>query len=101
MDRSKRGKYRLYEEIKEKLNYEYPYKYSVTKSASISVSEIKKIQSNHEEDFSSKPVFNQRRNSIKYFKKPLFIQESQEKNKIRRAERGTIVHLIMQVLDLR
>ena len=33
-------------------------------------------------------------------KKPLFIQESQEKNKITPQERGTIVHLVMEVLNL-
>ena len=84
-----------YEDIKEKLNYEYPYKFSVTKPASISVTEIKKIQNTHEEDF-SQSLFNQRT----VLKKPLFIQETQEKSKISGAERGTIVHLIMQVLDL-
>ena len=84
-----------YEQIKEKLNYEYPYKFSVTKPASISVTEIKKVQNIYEEDF-SQSLFSQRT----VLKKPLFIQESQEKNKITGAERGTIVHLIMQVLDL-
>ena len=84
-----------YNDIKEKLNYEYPYKFSVTKPASISVTEIKKIQNTNEEDF-SQSLFNER--SI--LKKPLFIQETQDKNKISGAERGTIIHLVMQVLDL-
>ena len=33
-------------------------------------------------------------------KRPLFIQESEAKNKINPLERGTIVHLVMEVLDL-
>ena len=82
-----------YDEIKEKLNFEYPYKFSVSKPASISVTEIKKIQNTYEEDFSQN-LFN--KNVI--LKKPLFIQESEDK--ITGAEKGTIVHLIMQVLDL-
>ena len=84
-----------YEEIKEKLNFKYPYMFSVTKPASISVTEIKKVQNTYEEDF-SQSLFVQKQ----ILKKPLFIQESQEKEKITGAERGTIVHLIMQVLDL-
>ena len=80
-------------EIKEKLNFEYPYKCSVSKPASISVTEIKKIQNTYEEDFSQN-LFNKNIN----LKKPLFIQESEDK--ITGAEKGTIIHLIMQVLDL-
>ncbi|WP_297131221.1 helicase-exonuclease AddAB subunit AddA [Terrisporobacter sp.] len=114
------------EEIEEKLNYKYPFKESVKVSASISVSEIKKMQSQHEEDFSeniyedigiyddgegiedeivSEEVLSNDENSEVgvnkiTLKKPLFIQESQEKDKITPQERGTIVHLVMEVLDL-
>ena len=83
------------EEIKETLNYVYPYKESVKVSASISVSEIKKMQSTHEEDY-SKPLYEEKLT----LKRPLFIQESEAKNKISPQERGTIVHLVMEVLDL-
>ena len=83
------------EEIKETLNYVYPYKESVKVSASISVSEIKKMQSTHEEDY-SKPLYEEKLT----LKRPLFIQESESKNKISPQERGTIVHLVMEVLDL-
>ena len=64
-------------------------------SASISVSEIKKMQNQYEEDY-SKPMYEEKIT----LKKPLFIQEIQEKNKISGAERGTIVHLAMEVIDL-
>ena len=84
-----------YNEIKNKLNYEYPYNFSVTKPASISVTEIKKIQNTYEEDL-SQSFFNQKT----VLKRPLFVQENEEKEKIGSAERGTIVHLVMQVLDL-
>ncbi|MCQ7013175.1 hypothetical protein, partial [Clostridioides difficile] len=34
-------------------------------------------------------------------KKPLFIQNEEEREKISGTERGTIVHLVMEVLDLK
>ena len=83
------------EEIREKLNYSYPYKESVKVSASISVSEIKKMQSTHEEDY-SEHMYEEKIT----LKRPLFIQEDEAKNKISPQERGTIVHLVMEVLDL-
>ena len=83
------------EEIKETLNYIYPYKESVKVSASISVSEIKKMQSTHEEDY-SQPLYEEKLT----LKRPLFIKESEAKDKISPQERGTIVHLVMEVLDL-
>lgn len=82
-------------EISAKLNYIYPYKESVKVSASISVSEIKKMQSIHEEDY-SQSMYEEKMT----LKRPLFIQESEAKNKISPQERGTIVHLIMEVIDL-
>ncbi|RDY25964.1 helicase-exonuclease AddAB subunit AddA [Romboutsia weinsteinii] len=84
-----------YNDIKDKLDYKYPYEVSVNKPSSISVTEIKKIQNNHEEDY-SKEIFNTKVN----LKKPLFLQKIEEKDKISAAERGTIVHLIMEILDL-
>ena len=82
-------------DIKEKLNYHYPYEESVKVSASISVSEIKKMQSTHEEDY-SKHMYEEKTT----LKRPLFIQENEAKDKISPQERGTIVHLVMEVLDL-
>lgn len=83
-----------YDNIKEKLDYIYPYEASITKPASISVTEIKKIQNNYEEEY-TKDIFN---NQVS-LKKPLFMQESEVSEKITGAERGTIVHLAMEVLD--
>ena len=53
------------------------------------------MQNQYEEDY-SKPMFEDKIT----LKKPLFIQETQEKTKITGAERGTIVHLAMEALDL-
>ncbi|HSQ87548.1 helicase-exonuclease AddAB subunit AddA [Romboutsia sp.] len=84
-----------YEVIKEKLDFNYPYKACVTKPASISVTEIKKIQNTHEDDEFTQQIFN---NQIT-LKKPLFMQESENKDKITGAQKGTIVHLAMEILD--
>ncbi len=83
------------DEITHRLQYSYPYNESVKVSSSISVSEIKKIQNTHEEDY-SKPLYEE---SVT-LKRPLFIQEDESKSKINALERGTIVHLVMEVLDL-
>ncbi|MDB8791179.1 helicase-exonuclease AddAB subunit AddA [Romboutsia sp. 1001216sp1] len=80
--------------IKEKLDFKYPYEACVTKPASISVTEIKKIQNTHEEDFSQEVFSNQIT-----LKKPIFMQEEEDIEKITGAERGTIVHLVMQIID--
>ncbi|HBE9435582.1 ATP-dependent nuclease subunit A (ATP-dependent helicase addA) [Clostridioides difficile] len=85
-----------YNEIEEKLNYIYPYEFSTRKPATISVTEIKKIQNNYEEELIN-TIFEQK----VILKKPLFIQNEEEREKISGAERGTIVHLVMEVLDLK
>lgn len=86
---------KYYDEIKEKLDFDYPYEACVTKPASISVTEIKKIQNDNEDDELTEKIFN---NKI-VLKKPLFMQEKENTEKISGAERGTIVHLVMEVLD--
>ncbi|HBG1252328.1 TPA: helicase-exonuclease AddAB subunit AddA [Clostridioides difficile] len=85
-----------YSEIEKKLNYIYPYEFSTRKPATISVTEIKKIQNNYEEELIN-TIFEQK----VILKKPLFIQNEEEREKISGAERGTIVHLVMEVLDLK
>ncbi|HBG0292386.1 TPA: helicase-exonuclease AddAB subunit AddA [Clostridioides difficile] len=85
-----------YSEIEKKLNYIYPYKFSTRKPATISVTEIKKIQNNYEEELIN-TIFEQK----VILKKPLFIQNEEEREKISGTERGTIVHLVMEVLDLK
>lgn len=82
-----------YEKIKEKLDYKYQYEASTEKPASISVTEIKKIQNSYEEEL-TQDLFN---NNI-VLKKPLFMQEETE-DKITGAEKGSIVHLIMELID--
>jgi ATP-dependent helicase/nuclease subunit A len=78
--------------IKEKLDYKYKYEDSTKKPSSISVTEIKKIQEENDEDYSSKMF--ERKTTIK---QPLFLQEVK---KFDSAQRGTITHLIMEILDL-
>ncbi|HID1129225.1 TPA: helicase-exonuclease AddAB subunit AddA [Clostridioides difficile] len=85
-----------YSEIEKKLNYIYPYEFSTRKPATISVTEIKKIQNNYEEELIN-TMFEQK----VILKKPLFIQNEEEREKISGTERGTIVHLVMEVLDLK
>ncbi|HBG4932325.1 TPA: helicase-exonuclease AddAB subunit AddA [Clostridioides difficile] len=85
-----------YSELEEKLNYIYPYEFSTRKPATISVTEIKKIQNNYEEELIN-TIFEQK----VILKKPLFIQNEEEREKISGTERGTIVHLVMEVLDLK
>ncbi len=70
-----------YDKIKEKLDYKYKYEVSTEKPASISVTEIKKIQNSYEEEF-TQDIFNTKIN----LKKPLFMQEKTE-DKITGAER--------------
>ena len=82
-----------YHEIKEKLDYKYKYELCTTKPASISVTEIKKIQNSYEEEL----TMNLFDNKI-VLKKPLFMQDKIE-DKITGSERGSIVHLIMELLD--
>ena len=84
-----------YEQIEKKLNFEYPYLGVVKKAASISVTEIKKRQEEYEEQEDSLGLYKHKTT----LKKPKFLSESQKTEKITGARRGTIVHLIMEVLD--
>ena len=84
---------KYYDVIKEKLDYKYPFEFCTTKPASISVTEIKKIQNNDYEY--SDEIYTQKLN----LKKPLFMQEDDSKYKINGAQKGTIIHLIMEILD--
>ena len=84
-----------YDQIEKKLNFEYPYLGVVKKAASISVTEIKKRQEEYEEQEDSLGLYKQKTT----LKKPKFLSEAQKTEKITGARRGTIVHLIMEVLD--
>ena len=82
-----------YNQIKEKLDFRYLYNESTTKPSSISVTEIKKIHNQLEEGL-SKEIFTRNIN----LKKPKFKDESKE-IKFTGAEKGTIIHLAMEVID--
>lgn len=69
-------------------------RYQQKNQQSISVTEIKKIQNSYEEEF-TQDIFNTKIN----LKKPLFMQEKTE-DKITGAEKGNLVHLIMELLVL-
>ncbi|WP_455542260.1 helicase-exonuclease AddAB subunit AddA [Intestinibacter sp.] len=84
-----------YNQIQDKLNFEYPYLGVVKKAASISVTEIKKRQEEYEEQDEYSSLYRKKTT----LKKPKFLSESQKEEKITGARRGTIVHLIMEVLD--
>ena len=84
-----------YDQIQNKLNFEYPYLGVVKKAASISVTEIKKRQEEYEEQDELSNLYKMKTT----LKKPKFLSEAQTKEKITGARRGTIVHLIMEVLD--
>ena len=85
-----------YGEIERKLDFEYPYEAVVKKAASISVTEIKKRQEAYEEEDISASLYRQKTT----LKKPKFINEDEKEEKLTGAKRGTVVHLIMEVLDL-
>jgi ATP-dependent helicase/nuclease subunit A len=85
--------------IEDSLNYRYSYNLSTVKPSSISVTEIKKIQESYDEDLSDH-IFSQQNKYEISLKKPLFVQNSEVKNNISASERGTIVHMFMQLVDL-
>ncbi|SCJ18349.1 ATP-dependent helicase/nuclease subunit A [uncultured Clostridium sp.] len=82
--------------ISNKLDYKYPFIESVNRAATISVTEIKRLESQLEEDYISKDLISKPTE----IKTPLFIQESESKDKITAAQKGTIMHLFMQIVDL-
>ncbi|MDO5010966.1 MAG: 3'-5' exonuclease, partial [Intestinibacter bartlettii] len=84
-----------YTQIEDKLDFEYPYLGVVKKAASISVTEIKKRQEEYEDQDESYSLYRKKTT----LKKPKFLSETQKQEKITGARRGTIVHLIMEVLD--
>ncbi|MDR0879483.1 MAG: UvrD-helicase domain-containing protein [Clostridioides sp.] len=88
-----------YRELIEKnLDFKYKYALSTKRPSSISVTEIKKIQQEYENDESTQMFdFSKTQDRLK---KPMFIQESGGVSKISPSERGTITHLVMQLLDL-
>ncbi len=78
---------KLYDEIKEKLEYSYPYIDSVALPTKMSVSEIKQMGKERDVGEIHKDI---------KFSKPKFIED---KIKLTAAEKGTVMHLCMQKLD--
>ncbi|MGL5641278.1 MAG: 3'-5' exonuclease, partial [Paraclostridium sp.] len=85
-----------YNLINNKLDYNYPFMESVNRAATISVTEIKRLESKIEEDYSAQELINKPTE----IKTPLFIQESETANKMTGAQKGTIMHLFMQIINL-
>ncbi|EPZ55825.1 uvrD-like helicase C-terminal domain protein [[Clostridium] sordellii ATCC 9714] len=85
-----------YDIIKNKLDYKYPFMESVNRAGTISVTEMKRLENENEESYTTKDLID-RPTEIKT---PLFIQEENSKEKLTGAQKGTIMHLFMQVVDL-
>ncbi|WAW14332.1 helicase-exonuclease AddAB subunit AddA [Peptostreptococcus equinus] len=83
--------------INKKLDFLYPFNTSLNKPSSISVSEIKKLVEESEEDYMHENLYSKFR--ISDLKTPKFIHSGDMKVEFNSAERGTIFHLLMQVLD--
>lgn len=90
-----------YEEIKNildsKFDYEYRYNNSANKPSSISVSEIKKIIQDSEDDEVHKNIFE--KDFSGELKTPKFMHRGKDRVEFTAAEKGTIFHLAMQLLD--
>jgi ATP-dependent helicase/nuclease subunit A len=86
----------FYEDIKYKLDYKYPFMGSVNRAGTISVTEIKRLENKAEIDYSAQELIEKQTE----IKTPLFIQEDVSKNKLTGAQKGTIMHLFMQIVDL-
>lgn len=106
---TKERKINYKEEIKRKLDYIYPYQKSVEKSGSVSVTEIKRIWNEKKENLIENSIFEADEeisnniievdNKKSEIKRPKFIQNEKEE-KITATQRGSIVHLIMQLINI-
>ncbi|MGL5755106.1 MAG: helicase-exonuclease AddAB subunit AddA [Paraclostridium sp.] len=85
-----------YNLINDKLDFKYPFMESVNRAATISVTEIKQLENRREDDYIVQELIKKPTE----IKKPLFIQESETSNKMTGAQKGTIMHLFMQIIDL-
>ena len=80
--------------LKDRFNKEYVYKNILNKPSSITVSEIKKMIQEEDEEKHQKYY---KENFV--LKTPSFIHQGEEKVGFNSAEKGTIFHLAMQLLD--
>lgn len=80
------------EEIEKRLGFDYPYERASTIPAKLSVSELKRAKNLEFQDEDATPIF-----SKTVIKKPAFLET---KGGLTSAEKGTIMHLVMQHLNL-
>lgn len=90
----KAEKLSIKEFLNERFDKEYAYKNILDKPSSITVSEVKKMIQEDEED-KHKKYYSE--NLV--LKTPSFIHQGEEKVEFNSAEKGTIFHLAMQLLD--
>ena len=83
--------------LNDRFNFKYKYESSIRKPSSISVSEVKKIieesENNHQDFYLSDFSFD--------LKTPNFIHDQKNKVEFNSAQKGTIFHLVMQLLDFK
>ena len=83
--------------LEDRFNKEYVYKNVLNKPSSITVSEIKKMIQEEQEEDEEKHQKYYKENFV--LKTPSFIHQGEEKVGFNSAEKGTIFHLAMQLLD--
>jgi ATP-dependent helicase/nuclease subunit A len=83
-----------YREVKRRLDWEYPYKVSITLPTKVSVTELKsRFAAELSEELFPQTVYGR-----SLIKRPLFLEGSRE---LTAAEKGTVLHFVMQHLDLK
>lgn len=82
--------------LDQKFNFEYKYNSSALKPSSISVSEVKKILLENDEEMHQNIYSSTRKSELST---PDFIHKGKDKIDFNSAEKGTIFHLVMQLLD--
>ena len=96
---SSKGPGKYYDDIKNRLDFVYPYKRSTERAGTVSVTEIKTLSNkiNEEETAEDEQLVKKEQRHVK---RPKFIQEKYEEEKLTGARRGTAVHLVMQIIDI-
>ena len=87
---------KLKEEIKTRFNYVYPHQYSTRIKVKMTVSELKKLGQNQDEELSQKLY--QSKPSEKKVTLPSFLRETEEVTT--GTDRGTLYHRVLELIDL-
>ncbi len=87
---------RLREEIKTRFNYAYPHQYSTGIKVKMTVSELKKLGQNQDEELSQKLY--QTEPSEKKVTLPSFLRDTEEVTT--GTDRGTLYHRVLELIDL-